>query len=197
MKGVRMKILRVMVSCLGVLLLSAPAWADQTPGSDPRVIVGGGMGSLPVGATFIFSSATGSSPATSPCVVNGIAEPDCVFQNDTTSAFTSLSFDIDEVLPPGSELGCGVLIGGPFSECTIAPDSDGYLATFTGGPGVSPLGDFSVTVEGWNPNSNFGVGANGMIPPDPGTPEPGTVTLMLTGVAALGLALRRKIVRPL
>lgn len=192
-----MRSLRVGLLALGVLCLTAMAWADQVPGNDPRIIIGNGSGSLPVGSTFIFGSATGSSPATSPCVVNGIPEADCVFQNSTNSTFTSLTFDIDTVLPPGSVLDCGIAVGGPFSTCSIGADSDGYLATFTGGPGVLPAGDFSITVDGWNPDTDFGVGANGMIPPDPGTPEPGTVVLIVTGIGALAFAARRKTLRAL
>ena len=187
--------LRLMVLGLGVFLLSAPAWSDQVPGNDPRIIIGNGSGSLPVGSTFLFGSPTGSSPATSPCVVNGIPEADCVFQNATNSTFTSLTFDIDTTLPPGSVLDCGIAIGGPFNNCSIGADADGYLATFTGGPGVLAAGDFSVTVDGWNPGTDFGVGANGNIPPDPGTPEPGTVGLFLTGISGLAITLRRKLRR--
>ena len=188
-----MKSVRAILLGLGLLLLSVPLWADQIPGNDPRIIIGSGTGSLPVGFTFLFGSPSGSSPATSPCVVNGIPEADCVFQNSTNSTFTSLTVDIDTTLPPGSVLDCGIAIGGPFNTCSIGADSDGFFATFTGGPGVLPAGDFSVTVDGWNPDTDFGVGANGMIPPDPGTPEPGTLGLFLTGIGGLGVALRRRL----
>jgi hypothetical protein len=191
-----MKMLRFILLSLGILCLSVPAWADQVPGTDPRVIIGGGKGSLSVGDTFLFSSATGSSPATSPCVVNGVPENDCVFQNGTSSTFTTLSLDIDETLPPGSEVDCGVVVGGPFTACTFEADADGYFFTFSGGPGVAPGGDFMITLDSWNPNTNVGVGANGMTPPDPGTPEPGTVVLLLTGIGALALALRTKASAP-
>jgi len=193
-----MKSLRVALLGLGILFVTTPAWAGQLPGTDPRIIIGPGSGSLPIGSTFIFDSPTGSSPVTlpdgSPCIVNNIPEPDCVFQNSTSVTFSSLTFDINTVLPPGSELGCSVIIGGPFTNCSFGPDSDGYFFTFTGGPGVAPEGDFAVSVEGWNPNSNFGVGANGITPPTP-TPESGTMVLFLTGGGALALALGRNTLR--
>ena len=188
-----MKSLRAILLGFGLLLVGMPLWADQIPGNDPRIIIGSGSGSLPVGYTFLFGSPSGSSPASSPCVVDGVPEADCVFQNSTTSTFTKLTFDVDTTLPPGSVLDCGIAIGGPFNTCSIGADSDGFLATFTGGPGVLSGGDFSITVDGWNPGTDFGVGANGMTPPDPGTPEPGTVGLFLTGIGALGIALRRRL----
>lgn len=190
-----MKSLRLILVALGILLLSAPAWADSAPVGDPRVIIGGGMGSLPVGFTFLFGSPSGSSPATSPCTVGNVSVPDCVFQNSTSTTFTSLTLDADVSLPQGAELECGITIGGPFTACSINTDADGVFATFTGGPGVLASGDFSVTVDGWNPDTDFGVGANGMTPPDPGTPEPGTIMLTLTGLGALALALRRRMAR--
>jgi len=186
-----MKSLRAIVLGLGMLLVGMPLWADQIPGNDPRIIIGSGSGSLPVGSTFLFGSPSGTSPATSPCVVDGIPEADCVFKNSTNSTFTSLAFDVDTTLPPGSMLGCTT--GGPFTTCSIGPDGDGIFATFTGGPGVLPGGDFSIAVAGWSPDTDFGVGANGMTPPDPGTPEPGTVGLFLTGIGGLGIALRRRL----
>jgi len=172
-----------------------PAWADQIPGTDPRIIIGTGSGTLPVAFSFLFGSPSGSSPATSPCVVNGIPESDCVFSNATDSTFTTLSLDVDTTLPPGSTLECGVAIGGPFTGCNFGPDADGFIFNFTGGSGVAPGGDFSITVDGWNPDTDFGVGANGMIPPDPGTPEPGTIVLFLTGASALAIAFRAKVKR--
>ena len=203
-----MRSLKLVLLSAGILLLTAPAWADQLPGTDPRVIIGSGMGSQPEGFTFLFGSPSGCSPATnpncpppqlpSPCTVGTLSVPDCVFQNSTTTTFTGLTFDVDAAPPVGSTVGCGIAIGGPFLACTIGPDSDGFVATFTEcsaggqcGSGVLPGGDFSIEVEGWNPDTDFGVGANGMTPPDSGaTPEPGTVMLVLTGISALMLPLR-------
>jgi PEP-CTERM motif len=195
-----MRSLRLILLGIGVLVLSAPTWADQIPGPDPRVVVGGGTGSAPVGFTFLFGTPSGCSPIAnpfcaqdnqvgSPCTMNNSSVPGCVFQNGTETRFTSLTIDVDTTFPAGASLECGgVNKEGPFSHCSFGFDADGAIFTFTGGPGVPRGGDFSISVDGWKPDTDFGVSASGTS----AVPEPGTVTLLLAGIGALALAVRAR-----
>ncbi len=179
--------------CAAILLLSA-AWGYATTGSsrDPQVIIAGGHGSFPVGSLFSFVSPTGSSPITlkngSPCVVRGIAVPDCLFRNGSGFRWSSLTFFIK----PGGQTGPFTCIAlAYFKNCFF--NKLGTMVTFSGGEGIDPGDDFVVAVVSWLQGTAFegvasraGVPASWGLPHGPALPsEPGNAALLMNDVVFL------------
>ena len=172
------KRLLLLAACIAVL--AAIGQADTL--NDPHIIVGNGGSGFPVGLdtisvfgnSFSFISPSGSSPATSPCVVGETQDIDCTFINmdrsgDFGVTWTSLTF---QILPNQPGLTCDP---GPFfAECGI--DSELGIVTFTGGSGIPFGAEFQMMVDGFLPGTEFDATAN--------VPEPATLILLATGVGA-------------
>lgn len=168
-----------------VLVLVGMSFANSL--NDPKIIVGGG-GNIPTpdtitvqGNQFSFISPSGTSPATSPCIVGEQQDLDCTFINGNNYTWTSLTFFID---PVQGNLSCdgGFFFGG----CSV--NNQLGIITFVQcfqdfcGSGIGPGNEFQMIVEGFEQNTGFTGNANSV-------PEPGSFVLMLTGVAAF---LRRR-----
>lgn len=147
---------RVCVVLVGTMIIfrCACAQAAREPGHDPQVIIAGGGGSFPVGNIFQILSPSGTSPLNllggSACVILGIQIPDCIFQNGTTSTWSSLTFSIS----PGHQIGPFVCLAlAYFSKCSF--NKMGTSVTFSDGQGIAPGEDFLVVVLLWLPETTF------------------------------------------
>ena len=137
-----------------VILCCACARAAGKPIRDPQVIIAGGGGSFPVGNIFQILSPSGTSPINlqggSPCVILGLAVPDCIFQNSTSSTWTALTFSIS----PGRQIGPFICLAlAYFSKCSF--NKAGTSVTFSGGTGIGAGEDFLVEVVLWLPGTTF------------------------------------------
>jgi len=198
-----MKSLRIVGLSFVVVLWAIPAHADSIP--DPHYKTGGAAGGG--GAVFQFagapapaaiitpdfsiSSASGASPATSPCVlIQGTihtTSPLCDFKDEITingvgQAITQLLFDVGG-LKPGTPVSCGFLPGSPFAKCTPGTANAGGMAQVTFFDGsIQYNGVFSL--EYGSPSDPFPhnttTGATASV-----SPEPGTLALFLGGIGAL------------
>lgn len=180
----------------------AVAKADQIPVGDPVVKTGGAGGqggspssSSPAGiiiADFTILSPSGTSPGTSPCILiqSGImtTSPECLFENDITlsgtgQTITELVFDAPGV--PPNTVTCGFGNGSPFSGCGVDPfGENGSEISFFGGS-IPFHSDFSLDFEGFPNNFSFTSTAT------TSSPEPGTLVLLLAGLGAGALLMRR------
>ncbi len=173
-----MKLSRAML--LATFIVLSAGWAHATV-TDPTIIIRGGVynnSSTPIfGTTFSITSSSGTSPGTSPCVLNGsVVVANCLFSNESGSNWFNLVFNV----PAGqSGLSCQALDF--FTNCSF--NAAGTMVTFSGGIGI-PTNDydddevsFTVEVDNWPSNSNFSAVAN--------VPEPPTMALVLSAVGAL------------
>lgn len=162
---------RIVLAAILMVLASPWALADDLPVGDPRVGVGGGGSSTPVGISFMFSSPSGTDTF--------------AFQNATEVTFQTLAFDVDGSFPPETtSIGCDLLTGSPFGACSAGFDADGLIFNFSGGSGVLAGQHFSVVVTDFPANTKFFGAANGA--PFSDVPEPATSALCLIGIALLG-----------
>ncbi len=184
-----MQMRRLLQFAACVLVLAGLSFADSM--GDPKIVIGGNGGqpflnTVTVGNNFSFLSPSGTSPGTSPCIVEGeIQDNDCSFINGTSSTWSSLVF---KITPVQGNLSCD---GGTFFlQCSVNDqlgiitfdmcNSDGC------GTGIGPGAFFTTSVEGFLQDSNFDVTATSL------TPEPATVVLMLTGAGAFFRRRRRQ-----
>ena len=201
-----MKLTRTLLLSFAIVVFAAAAQADTSLPNDPRIKTGGGGGgsssipspfSVPAGiivTNFTISSATGTSPGTSPCVLNqnGImtTSPACLFENDITVngaglTIAQLIFDMPNIDP--ETVNCGFLVGSPFAECGVDPLAGGGTeVTFFGGS-IPFHSDFTLDFEGFPKNQQFGGTASPV-------PEPCTLAMLVGGLGTL-LARRRSRVR--
>lgn len=189
---------RLLLSGLLVVFSLALAKADQIPAGDPIIKTGGSQTQAPTFATtnapvpaaiitssFTITSPSGTSPGTSPCILTQgsitTTSPNCLFENDISingqsADITSLIFDAPTV-PFGSQDQCGFLSGSPFTGCGVDPLTGGGTE-FSFFDGSIPFhSDFSLDFEGFAANTSFGGTATV-------SPEPATLGLVLTGIAA-------------
>lgn len=195
-----MKSFRILLLAAFVVLCTAQAQADSIPTGDPIIRTGGGGSAgavmlfadpaAPAGIItpdFTIESPSGSSPATSPCIlIQGTlmtSSPECLFENDITRkgaglAIAQLLFDVGG-LTPGTAVGCDFLTGSPFTKCipgTANASGEAHVAFFDG---LIPFHtDFTLDFEGFPANTSF-VTTAGIVP------EPGTLALFLGGIGAL------------
>ncbi len=185
-----MQLRRFLQLTASVLVLVGCSFANSM--NDPKIVISGNGGAPLLntvtvsGDTFSFVSPSGTSPGTSPCIVNGQTDTDCSIINGNNFTWTSLTFLIT---PTQGGLSCDG--GSFFAHCSVN-DQQG-IVTFSQcfddscGSGVGPGQFFAMSVEGFLSPTEFAVGANGASP----VPEPASLVLMLTGAAAL-LRRRRK-----
>lgn len=188
---------RIFLLTLFVVVGFTVGKADQIPAGDPIIRTGGrgtgavaNLGTPPAPAAIITSSFTitspsGTSPATSACVLKqgGLTtiSKSCLFENDISNndvpaTITSLVFDAPTI-PFGSSDQCGFLPGSPFAMCGVDPLTGGGTQwTFTDGS-IPFHTDFTLDFEGFPKNTSFGGTASV-------SPEPATLGLFLTGLAA-------------
>ncbi|MGH9432900.1 MAG: PEP-CTERM sorting domain-containing protein [Terriglobia bacterium] len=174
-----------------ISLIAVPASSFAT-----QIIIGKGTRSFPINSlTFGITSPSGTSPGTSPCVIEGVQVPNCDFVNESGSAWTNLFFAFSPS-QPGNNFSCsgGLWFNtcqfdfGPNGEATgvfffnIPPvvHCDPATDDFCGIPSGSP-GDFTFTVVDFTAPTDFDGQAN--------IPEPATFGLFLLGL--LGLGMRR------
>ena len=122
--------------------------------------------------SFTFFSPTGTSPGTSPCVIDGVDDDVCDFLNVSGVDWTVLEFT---VAPGGDLTSCQPLFG--FTNCDVLQPGDSTspsIFTFTGGTGIPDGTAFGFSVQGWATNTEFDVVAN--------TPEPSKSALLLVGL---------------
>lgn len=179
-----MKLHRLMLFGAVFFLFSAGAKADLL--EDPRVVVrpastpgGGGPPQSQIGdLEFVFTSPSGTSPGDSDCIIDGVPNPVCDFLNVSGQDWRTLEFSMS----PGAQfLNTCLFFDVGFTRCEITQIGDATtpsIFTFSGGEGIPNGTAFSVALEGWEPNTTFHVRAN--------VPEPATITLLLTGLGALG-----------
>jgi hypothetical protein len=169
-----MRRVRFLVLTAGILLASvAVVRADTIPTTDPQIIISQGIDSTTVGLTF-----TGSTDQ------NGFFQD--FFINGSGMLWFNLQLALDST-PPLNTITCISLVSF-FSNCMVAQMNGQTFALFTGGTGLPNGSHFELTVNQWDPNTPFTGTAN--------VPEPGTLTLVLTGVAALASRRRTKGPRP-
>jgi hypothetical protein len=179
------------------MLWALPAWGGViiAPPGDPQVADllpsepgGGGPPASHIGGlTFSFTSATGTSPGLSPCVIAGISDSVCDFVNVSGQAWETLTITVT----PGHSLTACAPISVFYSACVPTQQGDSStpsILSFSGTPGIGDAEAFSLAVVGWDPGTRFAVSANGAPPPSEASPEPGTWLLLLGGLVGLGLA---------
>ena len=142
---------------------------------DPSENGGGGPPISHIGGlTFTFSSQTGTSPGTSPCVIAGISDSVCDFVNVSGQTWFNLVWTIS----PGSPFTtCLGTLG--FTNCSVQQGDSTHpsIITFFGGPGISNAGAFGVSLVGWNAPTTVSVAAN--------VPEPSSVVLSVTALVLI------------
>jgi len=186
-----MKSLRIAALSLLVVLCAPLAQASTIP-PDPVIRQGGGDPSAsPIfTADFSILSPSGTSPATSPCILTEgsfkFTSPTCFFEDDinpsgTGLAITKLVFDISGISP--KSISCALLNKLDFTSCSVGPfDDGGTMVTFSGGPGIAFHGDFTLNFVAFPENTSFGGVATASAS---AVPEPNTLALFLAGIGAL------------
>ena len=173
-----MSLRRLLLVAALTLSLAAIVQADTL--NDPKIIVGG-TGSAPVGQpipifgnSFSFISPSGTSPGTSPCVVNGQNDIECLFTNNDTQGDQNVNWLTLQFLISPFQTGITCDPGPFFAQCGV---SENGSVNFSGGSGI-PFGtEFQMIVEGFLPGTGFTGNAN--------VPEPATLVLLLTGAGAI------------
>jgi hypothetical protein len=196
-----MKVVYVLVLAMLTLGLGAVAIADQLPANDPQIKTGGPLAAsssfsalalaMSAPASIVFSSFTiespsGTSPATSSCILmegGSITSPNCFFENDITTngvgdTITKLTFKFGADSIVGMVM-CSELPGSPFSDCSVSEVSGVYTVDFTDGS-IPYASTFTLDFAGFPAHFNFPTKAT-----VPVIPEPGTLALLLTGAGAL------------
>jgi hypothetical protein len=174
-----MSLRRLLLVAALTLSLAAIAQADTL--NDPKIIVGGtgnapiGLQPVPIfGSSFSFISPSGTSPGTSPCVVNGQDDIDCTFINNDTQGDHSVNWLTLQFLISPFQNGITCDPGPFFAVCNVNEDGS---VNFSGGSGIPFGAEFQMIVEGFDPNTGFTGNAN--------VPEPATLVLLLTGAGAI------------
>lgn len=177
-----------------VMLSASTTRADAI--DDPRIGAGGG-GSCPGGAIILTSPNQSFSipaadlyPPTGPCIVD--------FKNEIGAVLTFLTVEVNTSF--AGTLTCGLDAGSPFTSFEQPPQTPPNTCTFLGAS--VPVGDiFGLTFgSAFHPfcapgstvtNGVCSIPLEGLEGTIHATPEPASVALIGTGVAAL-LARRRK-----
>lgn len=195
MRGVSMKNLRTAVGLMVVVFAAALARADQVdptiktggPGGGGAVVLLSGAPADIITLDFTIETPSGSSPATSACILrqDGVTTtvPECLFQNDITQNGIGLTLGSLTFAAPGinpSTVTCGFLTGSPFSDCGVGElsSSGGTQVTFYQGT-ILFHNDFTLDFQDFPPDFSFL--AFGATP----IPEPATLALLLGGLGAV------------
>jgi PEP-CTERM motif len=174
--------------------------ADGLSDADPRIAIGGDPPSAPAGVitpSFSISTPSGTSPATSPCVLTqgtlSTTSPSCLFENDITISGIGESIYSLTLATTGvasSTVSCGFLAASPFSDCNVEPLSSGSGSEVVFSDGSIPFhDDFTLDFDSFPSDSQFSVQASLTT-----VPEPGTLALLLTGLGVVALLARRTVI---
>jgi hypothetical protein len=174
-------ILSFLTVALIILAAASPTNANPT---DPSIIIqSANTGTNFVSGNNFFFTTTNLTGSNCNFIIPAPTTNDCAVQNTGTQLWTAISFDIDGP-QTGTIFTCNATAFFT-NPCSIVADADGFVATFSGPPGVPPFNtpDLFINILGWTPGTTFDATIS--------TPEPGTLALLLTGGGFL-LARRRR-----
>lgn len=179
-----MRFVKVAVLALAVAALCAPAFAEGV--QDPQIIIRSGGGgtinitSLPFNVDPALVAVTPNQnnvfdcwAATFTVGTGTLPGYTCVFQNETGAPLTGLAFTFG-----GSQ---GPLFGGGDIFGAWHQNGDAVIY-FTGGA-IAPGQEFFIDFVGFQPGTTFDVAP---------VPEPATLALVGSGLAAIAIRRRRK-----
>jgi hypothetical protein len=174
---------------LAIVVAACATTANATSAGDATITLGGGTGggaSAISVASFSIVSPSGSSPATSPCIlIQGATQtpsPLCLFENAESAGeqITSLSLDETSVAFGTHEGSCGVLVGSLLSKCNVfALPLGGFQYVFFGGA-IPFHTDFTLDFADFPLHQTFAVTAT-----ISSAPEPDTLILLICGLGPL------------
>ena len=176
-----------MLLSLAIVVFVNGTAANATPTAHLTISMGGASGggaSAISRASFSVESPSGSSPATSPCIlIQGATQtssPLCLFENDESDGAQITSLSLDETnVAFGSTGSCAVLAASPLSKCSVlALPLGGFQFTFFGGS-IPFHTDFTLDFAAFPPNQTFT--ATDTIST---APEPDTLVLLIGGLGA-------------
>jgi len=161
-----------------ILMFAAICFADTFNPLDPKMIVSGSGGSVPVTSpNFSISIVVGS---------NGVGTS-LTYRNDLPNMASIRTLTVTP--PPGAyitALGipntCGA--NSYFTIC-FAPQQNNGSWIFSGGPGIPTGFEFSITVFGFVPGNYTGDNAFGAVASPTSIPEPATIALLIPGLLGI------------